>query len=225
MASKPTIYLLRHAESAHNVSKDFNLRDPGLTELGFTQAAAIAHTFPAISSIGVILSSPLTRTIETTLAGFGTVLSDERSPNNPNKTAEGNAKLILDPDLQERSDLPCDTGSDISVLEAKFPGLDYRQLGEGWYAKTGSYAADDGAVAARAERFRKKLLSLAKEVGANGSEKSIVVVTHGVFMKFLAEDEGIDLPKAGWKAYTVEEKGDGAVLKTLGGGSAHGREL
>ncbi|KAK3902816.1 phosphoglycerate mutase-like protein [Staphylotrichum tortipilum] len=207
MASKPTIYLLRHAESAHNVSKDFNHRDPGLTETGFIQAAALADTFPALSSIGVILSSPLTRTIETTLTGFSTILY---------KRAEGAAKLILDPDLQERSDLPCDIGSDVSILEAKFPGLDYSPLGEGWYAKTGAYAADDETVAARAEGFRKKLLGLAKELGASGSEKNaVVVVTHGVFMKFLAEDESIDLPKAGWKAYAVEERSDRAVLRPL----------
>jgi broad specificity phosphatase PhoE len=206
MASNSTIYLVRHAESAHNVSKDFNHRDPGLTEAGLAQAAALTKTFPSLSSIGVILSSPLTRTIETTLAAFSTVLSKE----------EGAAKLILDPDLQERSDLPCDTGSDVAVLEAKFPGLDYRALGEGWHAKTGAYTADDEAVAARAEGVRKKLLRVARELEASGSErKDVVVVTHGVFMKFLTEDESIDLPKAGWKAYSAEERGDRVVLRPL----------
>jgi broad specificity phosphatase PhoE len=206
MATKSTIYLVRHAESAHNVSKDFNHRDPGLTETGFAQAAALAETFPALTSIGVILSSPLTRTIETALAAYSGILSKE----------EGAAKLILDPDLQERSDLPCDTGSDVAVLEAKFPGLDYSPLGEGWHAKTGGYTADDEAVAARAERVRKKLLRVARELEASGSErKDVVVVTHGVFMKFLTEDESIDLPKAGWKAYAAEEGGDRVVLRPL----------
>lgn len=216
MASKSTIYLLRHAESAHNISKDFNHRDPGLTETGFSQASALTNTFPALSSIGVILSSPLTRTIETTIAGFSTILFNECSPSGPNKRDEGATKLILDPDLQERSDLPCDTGSDASVLEAKFPGLEYGSLGESWPAKIGDHAADDEAVAARAERFRKKLLSLTRELAANNSEKKdVLVVTHGVFMKFLAEDESIDLPKAGWKAYTVEETSDRVLLRAL----------
>jgi broad specificity phosphatase PhoE len=212
MASKSTIYLLRHAESAHNVSKDFNHRDPGLTETGFAQAAALATTFPSLSSIGVILSSPLTRAIETALAGFGTIFSKEE------QGAAAAAKLILDPDLQERSDLPCDTGSDVAVLETRFPGLDYSPLsGEGsWHAKTGAYTADDEAVAARAERVRGKLLRLARELEASGSERrDVVVVTHGVFMKFLAEDETIDLPKAGWKAYEAEERGNRVVLRPL----------
>ena len=34
-------------------------------------------------------------------------------------------------------------------------------------------------------------------------------------LKFLAEDDSIDLPKAGWKAYTVEQRSDRTVLKSL----------
>ncbi|KAG7284946.1 hypothetical protein NEMBOFW57_009561 [Staphylotrichum longicolle] len=216
MTTKSTIYLLRHAESAHNISKDFNHRDPGLTEAGFVQATALANSFPALSSIGIIFSSPLTRTIETTFAGFGAIISHESSSRGVNEGGEGATKLILDPDLQERSDLPCDTGSDVSVLDARFPDLEFGTLGEGWPAKIGAYTANDEAVAARAEGFRKKLLGLTKELEANGSgKKDVVVVTHGVFMKFLAEDEGIDLPKAGWKAYTVEETSGRAVLRPL----------
>lgn len=80
MANKPTIHLLRHAESADNLSNDFNHRDPGLTETGFIWPAALATTFPALPSIGVILISPLTRTIETTPTGFSTTLSNAYSP-------------------------------------------------------------------------------------------------------------------------------------------------
>lgn len=216
MASKPTIYLVRHAESVHNVSKDFNHHDPGLTQTGFAQASALADTFSALPPVEVILTSPLSRTIETTLAGFSSILSNALSIDSPTTSAERAAKLILDPDLQERSDLPCDTGSDLSILKAKFPGLDYSPLEEGWNTKNGVFAADDEAVAARAGRVRKKLLRFAKELEASGSEKNaVVVVTHGVFMKFLAEDGSIDLPKAGWKAYLVEESGDEAVLKPI----------
>jgi len=116
-----TIYLVRHAESEHNVTKDFSTRDPGLTELGFTQASALAtdSVFPALSSVGVIVSSPLRRTIETTLAGFRDIIEG------------GGAKLILDPDLQERSELPCDTGSSVGELTERFPGLDFSELERG----------------------------------------------------------------------------------------------
>lgn len=195
-SESPTIYLVRHAEAAHNVAKDFNLRDPGLTELGFTQAAALATAFPALDSVAVILTSPLRRTIETTIAGFGDIIK---------KDSPDPAKLILDPDLQERSAEPCDTGSEVAVLQQRFPDLDFSALSEGWYIKEGPYTADDEAVAARAKRVRLKLLELSTgpfvETASGIEKKDIVVVTHGVFMKFLAQDETIDLPKAGWKAF------------------------
>ncbi|KAK4223299.1 histidine phosphatase superfamily, clade-1 [Podospora fimiseda] len=202
MANSTTIYLLRHAESQHNVTKDFSLRDPGLTPLGITQATALRTTFPALSSIGLIISSPLTRTIETTIAAFDPIISS------------GQAKLILDPLLQERSDLPCDIGSELSDLKERFPGLGFNDwekvLEEGWWTKAGLFAADDETVRKRAGEVRRKLLGCVKEL--EGKErKYIVVVTHGVFMKFLAEDEEIDLAKAGWRGYKAVEKEDGEV--------------
>ncbi|KAK3387961.1 histidine phosphatase superfamily [Podospora didyma] len=200
--SSSTIYLVRHAESAHNVSKDFSLRDPGLTELGVTQASALQSTFPALSSVAVVLASPLTRTLETTIAGFGHILSS------------GDTKLVLDPDLQERSDLPCDTGSPPAALKTKFPALNFSGLKDDWYVKEGAYSADDTAVVARAKAVRQRLADIVQGLEKEETDKKdAVVITHGVFMKFLADDPAIDLPKAGWKAFTLGESAEGdAVL-------------
>ena len=220
---RSTIYLIRHAESVHNVTKDFSIRDPGLTDLGKTQAAALRTTFPALESVGLIISSPLTRTIETTLAAFGNIIANNNNnKNNNNNNGQGGekgVKLILDPNLQERSDLPCDTGSDLAVLEERFPGLGWFEKEGGvfkegeqqpWWAKEGLSAADDAAVARRAAAVRRQLLGRARELERAadhpGAKVDIAVVTHGVFMKFLSEDQGIDLPKAGFKAYRVEER-------------------
>lgn len=180
------IYVVRHAESEHNVSKDFSHRDPPLTSLGVSQATALRTAFPSVP-IAAIITSPLNRAIETTLAGF--------SP-----TIDKGARLIIDRDLQERSDLPCDTGSDVAKLKEKFQGLDFGELDKGWWKKEGGYGAGDDVVKDRAGRVREKLLVLAER-------GNIVVVTHGVFMKFLVEDETIDLPKAGWKAFRAEKQG------------------
>jgi broad specificity phosphatase PhoE len=208
----PIIYLVRHAESTHNVSKDFSLRDPPLTDLGRTQASALVRNFPDPASIAVVLTSPLTRTLETTLAAFGHIL-DKKYVGEAG-AADGGARLIIDPDLQERSDLPCDTGSAQADLEARFLGLDFDVLGADWHVKAGAYAADDKAVEARAERVRRRLLDLARELdqGDGTQRQDIVVVTHGVFMKFLSDDQLIDLPKAGWEAYTVISGSDGRVI-------------
>ncbi|KAH8907555.1 phosphoglycerate mutase [Coniochaeta sp. PMI_546] len=206
------IYLVRHAESAHNVSKDFHHRDPPLTDLGKTQAAALGKSFPASASVAAVFTSPLTRTIETTLEAFAHILDRQAVGDDG---IVGGARLVLDPDLQERSALPCDTGSDRATLELKFPNLDFGSLGDAWYAKDGAYAADDAAVEARAKAVRKRLSSALERLEQDGSaaegKRDVVVVTHGVFMKFLAKDETIDLPKAGWQACTVSKRDDGEV--------------
>ncbi|KAK4183945.1 histidine phosphatase superfamily [Podospora australis] len=203
----PKVYVVRHAESTHNVTKDFSLRDPGLTATGFTQAKNLGETFPSLGSTGTIIASPLTRTIETTLAAFGSILVSNG----------GTVPLILDANLQERSALPCDTGSETVALTNKFPAVNFTGLNEAenhaWLSKSGAFSADDDAVAKRAGKVRARLIEIVKGLEAKETErKDVVVVTHGVFMKFLVQDPEIDLPKAGWKAFTVEEKGDGAVL-------------
>ncbi|KAH7176238.1 phosphoglycerate mutase family protein [Dactylonectria macrodidyma] len=207
-----TIYLIRHAESVHNVSKDFSHRDPPLTELGIAQASALGKSFPSLASVAIVLTSPLTRTLETTLAAFSHIL-DKQSVGDGG--IDAGARLVLDPDLQERSDLPCDTGSDRATLEERIPNLDFGVLQGKWYTKDGAHAADDTAVKARAKAVRERLRDLVEKLEQDGraaeGKGDVVVVTHGVFMKFLAEDETIDLPKAGWKAYTVGKQEGGEV--------------
>lgn len=200
----PTIYLVRHAESDHNISKDFSHRDPPLTGLGMESASSLPGTFPHSGSVAVILTSPLRRTLQTTIAGFYHVV-DKKSVKEGG--IDGGAQLIIDRDLQESSDLPCDTGSERAVLEEAFPSLDLGVLGDGWFAKEGLYAADHDATANRARRVRERLRTIAESIQTDeavaGGRKDIVVVTHGVFMKFLTEDNNIDLPKGGWKSFTI----------------------
>jgi broad specificity phosphatase PhoE len=210
MASQ--IHLVRHAESLHNVTKDFSTLDPSLTEIGMEQAGQLVQNFTRSSSIGVIITSPLKRAVQTTLAGFPHVL-DKRNytPGSKSGGMNGGAELIVDPDLQERSELPCDTGSDRAVLETAFPGVDFTMLGNNWEAKKGAYAGDDAAVEARAKKVRTRLAKIVEELN-NKEKKDVVVVTHGVFMKFLSGDLTIDLPKAGWSSYTLEHDGAGNVI-------------
>ncbi|KAI9162964.1 phosphoglycerate mutase family protein [Paramyrothecium foliicola] len=210
MTSK--IYLIRHAESVHNVSKDFSHRDPPLTELGQSQASALTQSFPGLSSVAVVISSPLARTLQTTLAAFSSVLEKQYIGE---AGIEAGASLILDPNLQERSDLACDTGSDRKLLEAQFPGLDLSGLQDGWFAKTGKFAPDDASVQARAAVVRNRLYEIVtnlQEISKPGQRRDVAAVTHGVFMKFLADDQAIDLPKAGWKEYTIEKSDDDSVI-------------
>jgi broad specificity phosphatase PhoE len=205
------IHLVRHAESVHNVTKDFSSLDPSLTELGIEQASQLVQRFDRSSSVGIIITSPLKRAVQTTLAGFPHVLDQRNFPPGSNtKGIDGGVKLIVDPDLQERSELPCDTGSDRGILENTFPSVDFSVLENGWQTKEGVYSADEAAVKARANKVRRRLAEVAEEL--ENKQEDIVVVTHGVFMKFLSGDSTIDLPKAGWSSYTLGQNSAGDII-------------
>jgi broad specificity phosphatase PhoE len=197
-----TIYLVRHAESEHNISKDFSQHDPPLTTLGHAQAANLVSTFPNPERIAVVITSPLRRAIQTSLAGFSHVLDKRYFDQISGSGIEHGVTLTLEPGLQERSAMPCDSGSHRSVLEKEFLNLDLEQLDEHWQSKSGQYAADDDSVTIRARTMRENLKRMAMAL-RDKKRRDIVVVTHGVFMKYLSVED-IDLPKAGWKSYTFE---------------------
>jgi broad specificity phosphatase PhoE len=61
---------MKPAHMTHNNADDFNLHDPGLSELGFRQASELgkylkAHV-PAMADAGLIITSPMRRTLQTT---------------------------------------------------------------------------------------------------------------------------------------------------------------
>ncbi|KAK9320570.1 histidine phosphatase superfamily [Lipomyces orientalis] len=203
------VHLVRHSEAVHNTDHDFNRLDPELTLLGQQQAQELANIFPASDEVGLIVTSPLRRTIQTTLLAFADVLDQRYFDEGSGKGISGGAELVLDPGLQERSALPCDTGSDPQVLEATFPGLDFSGLRAGWQVKEGLYAPD--AVEDRARKVREYLADKIESL-KDRNRRDVVVVTHGVFMKILSGDPAIDLPKAGWRSYSIEQGEDGKVV-------------
>ncbi|KAL6689765.1 phosphoglycerate mutase family protein [Trichoderma pleuroticola] len=210
---EPLIFVVRHAEAEHNVIMDFSQRDPPLTLKGFDQASHLAKTFPESSSISVVLTSPLKRALQTTIKGFSHVLALSSVGEDDQN---GTARLLVDRDLQETSDLPCDTGSDRDVLETLFPNVDFTMLDKDWFIKTGMFAADEEAVVFRARAFRKKLWNIAKSVrsdtSSSSSQRAIVVVTHSAFMQYLSQDMNLNLPQAGWNSFRIQERPDGEIV-------------
>lgn len=208
MASQ--IHIIRHAESVHNVSKDFSQLDPSLTAVGFAQAAKLNHSFPYSQRVAVIVTSPLRRAIQTALTAFPSTLDQRYYDPSSGHGVENGARLVLDPLLQERSALNCDTGSERAELQAVFPRLDLEGLGSDWPSKKGIFSVDDETVHERARRVRRGLAELTEQL-SRGEKRDVVVVTHGVFMKFLTGEPEIDLPKAGWKSYAAQRGVDQEV--------------
>jgi broad specificity phosphatase PhoE len=86
----------------------------------------------------------------------------------------------------------------------EFPNLDLSLLDENWQAQAGLNAEDDISVAMRAKMMREKFKQMTATLRGN-EKRDNVVVTHGMFIKYLSDEEDIDLPKAGWKSYTSKD--------------------
>lgn len=181
------IHLVRHAEAIHNATGDKTIIDPPLTAYGQSKASNISSTFPRLDKVALILTSPLRRALQTALAGFSPILSTT-SPRPSNVAGiENGAQLLVYPEIQPRTDKPSDVGTEPSILETEFPGLDFSTLNECWPRREGAYADTDAAISARGQRVR-DFLAEALE-GLEGKERTdIVLVTHGVVRGFVGGD-------------------------------------
>ena len=183
--AKITIHAVRHAQGPHNLNTaNHQLRDPELTPLGETQCATLSTFFPTAPcfssppKITHLVASPLRRTLYTCLLSF------------PSEVQRGLVVTAL-PELQETSDLPCDTGSEPRALQQEFEGrVDFALLEEGWNSKTGKWSPASSAIEARAREARVWLrnLGLAAVKENPGEDVNVVVVTHGGFLHFFTED-------------------------------------
>ena len=88
-------------------------------------------------------------------------------------------KIVAVADAQEATHAPSDTGSPPSTLMKEFGDhrIDYRNLSDEWYVKTGRNAVDHKSLFARARALRRWL--------REREEKVIVLVTHGYFAHFV----------------------------------------
>ncbi|RDL37050.1 Phosphoglycerate mutase-like protein [Venustampulla echinocandica] len=181
--AKTYLHLVRHAQGFHNLNAaNHSLPDPDLTPLGEKQCETLSQIFPYHSKITHLIASPLRRTLYTALLSF------------PAAVKAGH-KLLAVPELQETSDLPCDTGSSPAALKAEFEGnpkwnVDLSRVQEGWNVKTGKYAPTASAISSRALEARLFLRSLASQSSqaASGEDVHIVVVTHGGYLHYFTED-------------------------------------
>ena len=166
-------------DSVHNLCvANHQIHDPSLTAFGEEQCRQLAQSFPKHESVDLLVCSPLRRTIYTTLLAF-------------QKAIERSGSVIALPEAQEVVDIPCDTGSDLSVLQREMADkpVDLSRVMDGWNTKTGRWAPTATAVARRAKEARQWLKAR--------PEKEIVLVTHGGFVHYFTED---------WSGY-VESRG------------------
>jgi hypothetical protein len=211
------VYLVRHAQAEHNISKDNTQHDPPLTETGRRQASSLTKTFPHRDRVAVVLTSPLRRAVETSLCGFGDML-DFTTPFDGSdfgaRARPGCARLIVYPDIQPRSETKiCDVPSAPGFLSQVFPTVRFEGVGVGeWWRKEGAYADDDGAIADRGLKVRRHLWELASALEEEGGErKDIVLVTHGVMADILTGRKPKGWDWGGCAGYSMIKDGNGEI--------------
>lgn len=161
------IDLIRHGQSTFNEAYEATGVDPlhfdaRLTALGRRQVADAREGLMS-RSYDLIVTSPLTRALETTLGIFG---------------GRG-IPIIVEPLHRECLESSCDVGRPPADLLAEFPGLAFDHLPDVWWHDSderdprGFAVETRDLVATRASEFKGWL--------AGRSEGSIVVVGHGTF--------------------------------------------
>ncbi|MPZ99051.1 MAG: histidine phosphatase family protein [Dehalococcoidia bacterium] len=168
----PRVHLLRHGHSMWQTDYDITGIDPvvpdaRLSERGRDQAAAVAGEVQRLG-VKLIVTSPLTRAIETAL---GVVDPTSR------------ASVVVDSLVRERLGDSCDIGRSPAELACEFPALDFGRLADTWWYTgppdgRGIPIESRDRLAERASRFRSWLLTRA--------ERSVLVVSHSDFIRQFA---------------------------------------
>jgi broad specificity phosphatase PhoE len=164
--------LIRHGQSTFNAAYAETGSDPlhydaRLTALGHAQVAAVRATLRA-TDYELVVTSPFSRAIETTLGMFGTSA----------------APVLVEALHRERLESSCDIGRPAAALARDFPSLAFDHLDDPWWhdgpdKDSLGHAIEPGHVfAGRLADFRAWL--------AARPERRIAVVGHGTFFLHLA---------------------------------------
>lgn len=171
VASTKTIHLIRHGQSLFNAAFDAITRtdpmifDAPLSPLGREQAAALRQEVHGLG-VEIIVSSPLTRAIETTLHAFGL----------------DHAPIHIESLHRERLEHSGDVGRSPLHLRREFPALVFDHLDDPWWHCDGS---NPQAICQEPEDVLLGRVSAFRAWLARRPERHIAVVGHGTFLNRL----------------------------------------
>jgi len=183
LSQTKTIYLIRHGEGFHNIGV-MGL-DSRLTPLGWEQSQAIRSAHPQL-----VVSSPLSRALETAVGAFGCLESGDGLLMVPQEGIEDvqvarpaaykrpGVRYVVHESCRERAGPSnCDARNERETLERRFPGFDFREVPIGADTHWLEGAAEtESSVCARGFRFFRWIMSQ--------PEREVAVVTHSAFLWF-----------------------------------------
>jgi broad specificity phosphatase PhoE len=204
------IHLVRHAEGLHNLRNDPTIPDAPLSERGFDFAEDLGHRFIREYSncVGAIISSPLRRTIQTSLTAFRRILDSTQYAENSGVGVKNGVVLALDANLQEITSLPSNNGSTVDDLTIEFPELnsEIQKLHEDWHIKAGPRSPLPQSLSQRKAEILDRLQKTLADLQNEPMGDDIIVVTHQGVIALLAP--AANIPVGQWQTFhLVEENG------------------
>ncbi|EFJ26773.1 hypothetical protein SELMODRAFT_231879 [Selaginella moellendorffii] len=205
------IHLVRHAQGFHNVAgeadhrayESYEFLDASLTPMGWDQVARLRKhvmTSGIKEALGLVVVSPLTRTMQTAVGVFGgSDVKDGVKEENPPLMAEGVGKaqhaaisssgcpkfVAVEWCREHMGIHPCDKRSPIRDYKNLFPAIDFSEIetdeDEWWNA---DIREPDEDLCQRGLEFLKWLL--------RRDEKEIAVVSHSGFLTHMVTLFGDD---------------------------------
>ncbi|KAK4642924.1 hypothetical protein QC761_401660 [Podospora bellae-mahoneyi] len=177
-------------------TQDYTIPDPELSVLGRSQCNSLKQNLvPKITGpnpeleVGLIIVSPMRRTIETALLAFGDL-------GIPFEAHAG---------WQENSTQPCDTGSPIPSLKSEFPQVNFDHVDPVYPDKTSpsgkKYFNTKQAIMARGQEVLRDL--------KQRKEKAIIVVSHSGFLR--AGVTGRWYMNADYRVFDIADQDEGNV--------------
>lgn len=166
-----TVHLIRHGQSTFNAYMSLHGRDPmyfdaPLSPLGQQQADDLADQVRDMD-IGLVVTTPFTRAIQTARAGF---------------REKRDVPMLVNPYHRELLAASCDVGRSPTLLASEFPDLDFTALTDPWWHVQPDHP---GPFSQEPEDdFMDRLLRFKGWI-ANRPESEIAVVGHGMFFYHL----------------------------------------
>ena len=165
-----TIFLIRHGQSEFNAAHSDGEPDPmifdaPLTVIGQAQARKARAEAMELDIVQVI-TSPLTRAIQTAMLIFGRDV--------PIKVAAGHRELLSH---------SCDVGRSPDHLKTDFPSLDFDHLDEVWWHH--GPVNENGVPVEPRGVFERRISQFARDIDAM-PERPMAIVGHGDTFRELA---------------------------------------
>ena len=164
-------YVIRHGQSTFNAAFAETGQDPmhfdaRLSDLGHRQVQATRALIAGLPRPDLVVCTPLTRAIQTTLGLFAGI----------------DAPILIHSLHRERCEHSCDVGRSPSELAAEFPHLDFAHLDHPWWHDGPGHAP--GVPFEPEDVFAARVAAFAQWLDAR-PEPVVMAVGHGEFFRRL----------------------------------------